>query len=177
MFHNKRIHGAEKEYDVKSSVDLVMDTFKPFIFDGSVSLYNNQQCVYVPIKILQDTGASQSLILTKTMPFSESSYLGKHVLICGVNSSNYHAIPLHNLKLQADLVTGDVSLGIIECLPSDGIHLILGNDLASDKVNVNSILADEPCLSQQQPDPVEQVIPDLYPSCVVFESHEKTARP
>jgi hypothetical protein len=149
-----------------------MDTFKPFIFDGSVSLSNNQSNVYVPIKMLRDTGASQSLILTKTLPFSESSYSGKNVLIRGVNSTDYCSIPLHNLKLQSDLVTGDVSLGIIESLPFDGIHLILGNDLAGDKVKANPILTNKPCLSQQ-PDPVEQIFPDLYPSCAVTRAMKK----
>jgi hypothetical protein len=126
-----------------------MDTFKPFIFDGSVSLSNNQSNVYIPIRMLRDTGASQSLILTKTLPFSESSYSGKNVLIRSVNSTDYCSIPLHNLKLQSDLVTGDVSLGIIESLHFDGIHLILGNDLAGDKVKANPILTNKQCLSQQ----------------------------
>ncbi len=149
-FDNKPyIHNTENELEVKRSTDPTMDTFKPFIFDGSVSLSNNQSNVYIPIKMLRDTGASQSLILTKTLPFSESSYSGKNVLIRSVNSTDYCSIPLHNLKLQSDLVTGDVSLGIIESLPFDGIHLILGNDLAGDKVKANPILTNKQCLSQQ----------------------------
>ena len=131
------IYKDENEFEVKSSVDPCMDTFKPFIFDGSVSLSNDQSNVYLPIKILRDTGASQSLILTKTLPFYTNSYSGKNVFIRGVNSKDYRSIPLHNLKLQSDLVTGDVSLGVIESLPFDGIHLLLGNDLAGDKVTVN----------------------------------------
>ena len=66
------------------------------------------------------------------------------------------------LKLQSDLVSGDVTTGVIESLPFDGIQLLLGNDLAGDKVN--PILTDKPC---PQHDPAEQVIPDLYPSCAV----------
>ena len=52
-------------------------------------------------------------------------------------------------------MSGEVSVGIIESLPFDGIHLLLGNDLAGDKVKVDPILADKPCLIQilQQPDP------------------------
>ena len=78
----------ENEFEVKSSVDPSMDTFKPFIFDGSVSLPNDQSNVYLPIKILRDTSASQSLMLTKTLPFSTNSYSGKNVLIRGVNSKD-----------------------------------------------------------------------------------------
>ncbi|CAB4001498.1 Transposon Ty3-I Gag-Pol poly, partial [Paramuricea clavata] len=151
-----------KQYIHKGQyIDPSMDTFKPFIFDGSVSLSNDQSNVYLPIKILRDTGASQSLILTRTLPFSTNSYSGKNVLICGVNSKDYRS-----------MVTGDVSLGVIESLPFDGIHLLLGNDLAGDKVTVNPILTNKPCLSQQ-PDPVEQVIPDLYPSCAVTTAIKK----
>lgn len=69
-------------------------------------------------------------------------------------------------------MSGDVSLGIIDCLPFDGIHLILGNDLAGDKVTVNPILSDKPCITQS-PDVVEQVIPDLYPQCAVTRAMEK----
>ncbi len=62
--------------------------------------------------------------------------------------------------------------GKIESLPFDGLHLILGNDLASDKVKANPIITNKPCLSQQ-PDPVEQVIPDLHPSCAVTRAMKK----
>ncbi len=68
-------------------------------------------------------------------------------------------------------MTGEVSLGIIESLPFDGIHLILGNDLAGDKVKANPILTNKPCLSQQ-PDPVEQVFSELYPSCAMKKRQE-----
>ena len=37
-----------------------------------------------PIKILRDTGASQSLILADTLPFSEKTSSGTSVLIQGV---------------------------------------------------------------------------------------------
>ena len=150
-----------------------MDTFKPFILDGLVSLSNDQSNAYIPIKILRDAaGASQLLILTKTLPFSESSYSGTNVLIRGVNSKDYRSIPLHNLKLQSDFVTGDVSLDIIDSLPFDGIHLLLGNDLAGDKVKINPIVTNKPCLTQQ-PDPVEQLIQDLYLSCAVTRTMKK----
>ena len=73
-------------------------------------------------------------------------------MIRRVNCNNFRSIPLHSLRLQSDLVSGEVFVGIIESLPFDGIHLLLGNDLAGDKVIVDPILADKPCLLQQ-PDP------------------------
>ena len=51
--------------------------------DGFVSL-NSDSAQSTPIKILRDTGASQSLILADTLPFSEKSSSGTSVLIQGV---------------------------------------------------------------------------------------------
>ena len=40
-----------------------------------------------------------------------------------------------------DLVSGDILIGIIDSyLPFDGMPLILGNDLAGEKVTVNPVL-------------------------------------
>ena len=121
------IREAETEFEFKSPANSVMDIFKPFIFDGLISLSNDESQVYKPVKILRDTGASQSLILTNTPPFSKLKYSGNNILLRGVDS-NYRSIPLHDLKLQSNLVTGDVTTGVIEPLPFDGIHLLLGND-------------------------------------------------
>ena len=152
-------------------VDPVMKVFQPFIFDGSVSFRNNQSSV-CPIKILRDTGASQSLILTKTLPFSTNSYSGKNVLIQGIDAQNYTSVPLHDIKLESKLVSGEVQIGIIDSLPFEGIHLILGNDLAGSKVRVVPVLSDKP-VTHQKPDPIEDDIPNLYPSCAVTRAMSK----
>ena len=55
-----------------------------------------------------------------------------------------------------------------------GVHLLLGNDLAADKVVVNPLLTNIPCIDQP-PDPIEQEIPDLYPSCAVTRAMAKKA--
>ena len=78
-----------------------MEIFEPFIHDGFVSLKNYfYKDNDIPIKILRDTGSSQSLLFTDTLPFSDDSYLGSNVLITGwVNSVAYFSIPLHNVYL------------------------------------------------------------------------------
>ena len=58
-----------------------------------------------PIKILKDTGASQSLILADILPFSEKTSSGTNVLIQGVECGNVN-IPLQHVDLSSDLVTG-----------------------------------------------------------------------
>ena len=52
-----------------------MEIYEPFLSDGFVSL-NSDTAQSTPIKILRDTGASQSLILADTLPFSEKSSSG-----------------------------------------------------------------------------------------------------
>ncbi|KAK2548414.1 hypothetical protein P5673_031382 [Acropora cervicornis] len=51
-------------------------------------------------------------------------------------------------------------------LPFEGVHLILGNDLAGDKVVFNTVVTEKPCL-EQSPDPVEKEILGLYLACAV----------
>ena len=155
-----------------SETDAVMEIYEPFLSDGSVSL-NSDFAQSTLIKILRDTGASQSLILADTLPFSEKTFSGTSVLIQGVECG-FINVPLHNIYLSSDLVTGLVAVGIRPSVPFKGVHLLLGNDLAGDKVVVDPLLTNTPCVDQP-PDPIEQEIPDLYPSCAVTRAMAKKA--
>ena len=155
-----------------SETDDVMEIYEPFLSDGSVSL-NSDFAQSTPIKILRDTGASQSLILADTLPFSEKTSSGTSVFIQGVESG-FINVPLHNIYLSSDLVIGLVAVGIRPSLPFKGVHLLLGNDLAGDKVVVDPLLTSTPCVDQL-PDPIEQEIPDLYSSCAVTRAMAKKA--
>ena len=68
--------------------------------------------------------------------------------------------------MSSDLVNGPMIVGIRQTLPFKGVHLLLGNDLAGDKVVVDPLVIDTPCIDQS-PDSFEQELPDLYPSCAV----------
>ncbi|MCG8117700.1 MAG: RNase H-like domain-containing protein [Candidatus Thiodiazotropha endolucinida] len=151
-----------------------MEIYEPFLSDGFVSLNGDSYAHPTPIKILRDTGASQSLILADTLPFSEKTSLGQSVLIQGVECG-FVNVPLHNVYLSSDLVSGPVAVGIRPSLPFKGVHLLLGNDLAGDKVVVNPLLTSNPCMNQP-PDPIEQEIPDLYPSCAVTRAMSRKAK-
>ena len=106
--------------------DSVMEIYEPFLSDGFVSL-NSDFAQSTPITILRDTGASQSLILADTLPFSEKTSSGTSVLIQGVECG-FVNVPLHNIYLSSDLVKGPVAVGIRQILPFKGVHLLLGND-------------------------------------------------
>ena len=148
----------------KPKSDSTMEIFEPFMLNGFVSLLGDN-CPPTPIKILRDTGAFQSLILADILPFSEKNSSGTTVLIQGVECGTVN-IPLHQVNLSSDLVTGLVVIGIIPTLPFKGVYLLLGNDLAGDKVVVNPVVTDTPNIGQTD-DPIQQEIPDLYPSCAV----------
>ena len=156
----------------KPKSDSTMEIFEPFMLNGFVSL-SGDNCPPTPIKILRDTGASQSLILADILPFSEKTSSGTSVLIQGVECGTVN-IPLHHVNLSSDLVTGLVVIGITPSLPFKGVHLLLGNDLAGDKVVVNPLVTDTPNIGQTD-DPIEQEIPDLYHSCAVTRAMAKKA--
>ena len=93
------------------------------------------------IRVLRDTGASQSLLLEGVLPLSNSSYTGSNFLLQGVELGVV-SVPLHVVNLKTNLVSGPVMVGIRTSLPIQGVSLILGNDLAGERVMAN------PCVCQ-----------------------------
>ena len=81
----------------------------------------------VGVKILRDT--AQSLLVDGTLPLSEQTSVGASVLIQGLGLDVIN-VPLHQIFLKSELVSGPVIVGTRPTLPVDGISLILGNDLA-----------------------------------------------
>ena len=146
-----------------------MEIYEPFFSDGFVSL-NSDYAQSTPIKISRDTGASQSFNLADTLPFSEKTSSGTSVLILGVECG-FVNVSLHNIYLSSDLVISLV-LSVFDFFTVYRCQLLLGNDLAGDKVVVNPLLAIIPC-TDQPPDLIEQEIPDLYPSCALTRAMAK----
>ena len=106
--------------------------FAPFIMDGFVSLPGDPS-VRVPIKIVRDTGASQSFLLENVLPFCDMTSTGCSVLVRGFEMG-FVNVPLHEISLQSDLVTGTVTVGIRPSLPIAGVAMLLGNDVCGGKV-------------------------------------------
>ena len=102
----------------------VVEMFERFIHEDSVSLSSNLPDA-VAVKIIRDTGASQSLLLAETLSFSEKSSTGASVLIKGVNSLEYSLVPLHTVYLAKDLSSGPVKIGLGSSLPFEGVLLLL----------------------------------------------------
>ena len=101
--------------------------FSPFVTDGFVTLLGNHT-ERIPIRILRDTGASQSFILENVLPFGVDSYTGSRAIVQGLEMGAV-SVPLHHVTLFSGLVTGNVTVGIRPSLPVKGISMLLGNEL------------------------------------------------
>ena len=119
------------------------------------------QSIKTPVKILRDTGATQTLILENVLPFSSLSSCGDSVLLQGIELGTVR-VPLHRVELSSKLVSGLVVVGVRPSLPVEGIQLVLGNDLAGGKVEANPCVSGIPCSSGSN---AVEAIPGLLSAC------------
>ena len=73
-----------------------------------------------------------SLLLEGVVEFPALTAVTSSVLLKGLGVE-FGAVPLRKLHLKSNLVNGEVVLGVVPSLPVEGIHLLLGNDLAGIK--------------------------------------------
>ena len=111
-----------------------INNYHPFVSEGYASLTEGADTVAV--KILHDTGATQSLIASDVLPLSDQTSVDASVLIQGVGLEVIR-VPLHQIHLQTELISGSVVVGVRPSLPVKGVTLILGNDLAGNKIQSN----------------------------------------
>uniref|UniRef100_A0AAV2M714 Large ribosomal subunit protein eL22 n=1 Tax=Knipowitschia caucasica TaxID=637954 RepID=A0AAV2M714_KNICA len=121
------------------------------IQSGLVSL-NGEAPDQRPIRILRDTGGSQSLILASALPFSYRSYCGYRSVLRGVEMG-YRPRPVHSVHVQSNLVTGKFPLAVVPALPIENVDMILCNDLAGGMVFpplLEAVLSPLVCASDRQ---------------------------
>lgn len=92
----------EFEFPASSITD-----YAPFVTEGFVALVGDAH--RVPVKILCDTGASESFICQSVLPFSSESETGNCVLIRGIGLQSF-PVPLHKIQLFSGFVSGEVTL-------------------------------------------------------------------
>ena len=141
--------------------------YEPFLSDGFVSLPGGQH--RTPVRILRDTGASLSFILQGVLPLSGESEIGTSVLVRGFEMGST-IVPLHQIELKSNVLTGSVAVGVRRSLPVPGVTFILGNDIGGG--NVWSRGNSE--VFPQVAEPMEPMIhecaqkyPDVFPACAV----------
>ena len=86
-----------------------MSNYAPFITEGFVSMMGDDRIV--PVKILRDTGSSESFICQSSLPYSSLSDTGSRVLIRGIGFHPF-PVPLHKIKLHSGFVNGEVIIAV-----------------------------------------------------------------
>lgn len=147
--------------------DSLMDEFLPFVSEGFVS--HTEGSTSTPIRILRDTGASQSLLMATCLPSSDETATGDYVLCQGIEGRTI-SVPLHSIFLQSDLVTGQFKVGLIDSLPMKGVSLLLGNDLAGGKVVPSVQLSAQPLTDD------DLVNTNVFTSCAVTRAMAEKAK-
>ena len=155
-----------KQKDVES--EKIREDFEPFVLEGSVSL-EGDEFDPKPIKIMRETCCAQSMILERSLPFTEMSATRENVLIQGIGMDNI-SVPLHKMNLKSDLVSGTVIVGVRPELSVKGVSMLLGNDLAGGRVLPEPTVTREPCT---EVDNVENSV--VFPACAVTRSMTRKA--
>ena len=140
------------------------DGFEAFVSDGFVSLPGSN--TKVAVKILRDTGAKDSFVLDSVLGFSPDTDTGNCVLVQGMGLTTL-CVPLHKVNLSCSLVVGDVHLGLRPALPIDGIDVILGNDLAGNRVWADGFPPIKPRPVIEERENCEQEFPEVFTACAV----------
>ena len=144
-----------------------MENYKPFISEGVVSLVGDENSSQ-KVKILRDTGATQSLMLDSVLPLTENSFTGANVLISVVEMGVLE-VPLHEVNIKSSLINGNIVIGMRPSLPVEGISLILGNDLVGERVMVDPRVVDKP-RDDERTERLAEKFPGIFPASVVTRS-------
>merc|ERR1711860_487018 len=156
----------DKKHNELSRSEKVMEDYKPYLSQGTVSSEDDSSPV--PIQILRDTGASQTLLCEGVLPLSEKTATGKSVLLKAVHSGTFR-VPLHRINLSSNIVNGPVIVGVSPTLPVKGVSLLLGNDLASGKDILSPIVSDTGEICEDSDVTSEH----LFPACVITRAMTK----
>lgn len=132
----------EGTWYVNGDTKCVDDCFRPFLFEGLVSLNGgpDDRC---SVHILRDAACSHSVILSSVLPFSEKSTYGYNTEPCG-DEMGHVLKPVHNVHITSKLVNGCFPVAISLGLPIHGIDLLMGNYIASGKVTPSLEVLDSP---------------------------------
>lgn len=94
------------------------DCFNLFIFHGSVSLTGREEDQQ-HVKVLRDTGGSQSFVLADVLPFSPKSVCEVSIVVSGIEMGCAPA-PLHNVYVKSGLVSGCFAVTVLLRFPIEG---------------------------------------------------------
>ena len=146
------------------------DVFQDYIFDGHVSLKESEK--KIPIKILRDTAGGVSLLHYSVLSGIEEQFTGDHVNV--LDLTGLSSTPLAQVHLDCPIVKGSVNVGIrYKEFPVEGVHLLLGNDLAGKLVVPNLIICKSPPAMDLENENSQTVEEESIPVTVVTRGQSK----
>ena len=111
-------------------------------------------------------------MLESVLPFGCQSDTGMTVLLQGVEL-NILNVPLHEVFLKSNLITGPVVVGVRPSLPVRKVSLILGNDLAGEKVVGSPYVSSIPYSGSEEK--TVEGFPELFTACAVTRAVSRAA--
>ena len=154
----------------KRTESRIREEYKLFILNGYVHPVDNAT-KRVEIKILRDTGATQSLMVKDDMPRESETATGERVVIQGVGG-NVVSVPLYQISLDSEIVCGTVIVGVVDSLPMQGISMLLGNDLAGERVVPHPRTVEKLSVSEET-EKIEREHPGTLLPCAVTQAEAK----
>ncbi len=70
-------------------------SYEPFLMEG-LSSFTGKATEQVNMKMLRDTGTTQSFVVAGVLPFSENNYCGSNVLVQGIEMNNNSSTTTQN---------------------------------------------------------------------------------
>ena len=168
MVNDMPSSGVELGMQRDNVCDQVRNDYAPFLSVGSVIYEGNVNKQTYNVDILRDTGCSQSLMLQNILPDVTITDSTERVLIKSIEG-NYISLPLVQVYLKSDLISGFVKVGLTPSLPMPGITFLLGNDIAGGKVTPQPKMSLTPIIDQDT-EKLNDEIPGLFPACIVTRS-------
>ncbi|XP_064088548.1 uncharacterized protein LOC135202962 [Macrobrachium nipponense] len=160
--NERKSKGEESNFSCDINAESAgVDGFKPFCFDG-VLVAGDEHSKDVVVKLMRDTGSSQSLVVRGAVPGLEDYLTNDKVIVRSIGGLT--SLPRARVHLDCGIFKGDIIVGIVESLPIPGVDVLVGNDVAGNRVVCDTPLEVSPV---QQLEDVER---DLFPSCVAERS-------
>lgn len=113
------------------------------------------------MKILRDTGGSQSFVL----PFCPETACETSTIVQGIEMG-FVPVPLHRVWLTSDLVSGFFNVAVCSSFLVKGVEFIMGNDIAGGKVMPMLHVTNQPQV-ELYPDQLAQKFLDLFSASAV----------
>ena len=148
--------------------------FESFISRGSIK-NEKKDGGEKSVVILRDTGASQTLMSSSILQVREKASEDDSVLIKGVGG-DYKPVPLQKVYLKSDLVTGPVEVGIVSEIPVEGVDVVLGNDLAGDRVKADPHMCKGPSIEKEDGERKSHDDQEMCQACVKTRSKKLKAK-